>query len=118
MPYDVAICRGETIILLIEVDGEQHFRAGRFGSSDAKFERTMMNDLQKEVDAVRLGIPLARMHQDDVWTGKFDWKPWLTKLISEAVGGSIEVGIHRQPNQLAYTSGEYALRRVGSIVPV
>lgn len=118
MPYDIAICKGTNTVLLIEVDGEQHFQPGRFGSSNEKFQRTLMNDLQKEVDAVSRGIPLARMYQDDVWTNKFKWKSWLTTLITEACEGSIEVAVHRQPNKVAYTSGEYALRRVGSTVPV
>lgn len=118
MPYDFVVCKDETVVLLGEIDGEQHFRPGRFGSADEKFERTLSNDVQKELDAVRAGIPLIRMYQDDVWTQKFDWKSWLSTLISKACRGCLDARVYRQPNQLAYTSGEYALRRAGSIVRV
>lgn len=112
MAYDVALQQGGATLLILEVDGRQHF------DPLPMFEATKANDLLKEIAAVEDGIPLLRLSQPDVWRGKFAWKPWLEQLICGAIRKQLVAAIHRQPGCVWYTTGLYVDRRRGSVVEV
>lgn len=108
--YDIAIVKSRTCVLLIEIDGDQHFGdIGVFGDSS----RTRDHDVSKENSALEREIPIVRMYQPDVWSGRFDWKPYLKKKIFQALAGKLLPRVYCQPDCLLYTTGVYAeLRKV------
>lgn len=112
MKYDIAIQSGNRVLLVIEIDGRQHFE------EDARFLQTQLNDVHKEIEAVTAGIPMLRLFQPDVWNDRFDWKLWLTTMIDAAVSRQLTVAVHRQLHCLKYSEGAYAERRIGTVVVV
>jgi len=117
LPYDCAVMKNGCVKLLLEIDGRQHFEEGRLGLTGARFDRKLVNDLDKEVRAIENGIPLVRMYQEDVWENRFDWKATIEAFVHAALCGELPIEVHRQPHQL-YRSGEYARVRKGTKVEV
>lgn len=129
MPYDIAVgrcCDGKAL-LLVEVDGSQHFTA--IPGHASEYATRTANDLRKEIDAVEGGVPLIRLHQTSVWDNisfgrpgrrakGFDWRPYVRRLLVQACDGTLAPKVHRQPNQSVYRSGQYQSMRVGTIVAV
>lgn len=58
LPFDFAIFNGNTLVCLIEFDGEQHFHP-KFGRKE--FERTIANDKIKNEFCAKNNIPLIRI---------------------------------------------------------
>jgi hypothetical protein len=112
MAYDVALQEGPTTILILEIDGRQHF------DPMSEWEATQVNDVSKEIAAVEDGTPMLRLSQVDVWRKKFEWQAWLEKMIRLAVSKQLAATVHRQPGCVSYTSGQYVARRRGSVVDV
>lgn len=112
MAYDVALQEGPTTILILEIDGRQHF------DILPNFEATKVNDLSKEIAAVEDGIPMLRLSQVDVWRKKFGWQAWLEKMIRLAVNKQLAATVHHQPGCVSYTSDQYVARRRGSVVEI
>lgn len=112
MKYDIAIQTGSRILLVVEVDGRQHFEIHK------KFEQTQLNDVEKEVMAVDADVPMLRLFQPDVWNDRFDWKSWLQSKVSLALAEQLIVGVHRQPGCAMYSSDRYLERRVATSVAV
>ena len=112
MKYDIAIQTDNRILLVVEVDGRQHFE------SNKKFEQTQLNDVEKEVAAIDAGVPVLRLFQPDVWNDRFDWKAWLRSQVSLALTKQLIVGVHRQPGCTMYSSDRYVERRVATSVAV
>ena len=70
--------------VLIELDGDQHFRpVNIFGGIDG-LEVTRRRDLLKEKYCADHLIPLIRIYQRDVWDDKNNWKNNLITAISLA----------------------------------
>ena len=115
LKFDIAISAGGKIVLLVEVDGAQHFR--RRTGFDMDYEGLFQRDLKKEIDAIQFGIPLVRIFQEDVWDERFDWKSFLTRFITRAVDGVLPLKVYRQPH-LYYRSGDYLDLRKGTSVEV
>jgi very-short-patch-repair endonuclease len=57
--------------LIIEVDGEQHFKQVSNWKSP---KDTLQNDLQKMKTALNEDISVLRIYQPDIWSDKIDWK--------------------------------------------
>jgi len=113
--FDIAVVKGMSVELLIEVDGGQHFRLRTGFKCD--HEAIRARDLAKEVYAVQNKVPLVRIYQQDVWNDAFDWKATLTCFLGAMSKGELHPKVYRQPHAL-YHSGEYAALRVGTIVEV
>jgi hypothetical protein len=112
MAYDVALQEGTTTVLILEIDGRQHF------DPVPEWETTKANDFSKEVAAVEDGIPMLRLCQPDAWRKKFGWQAWLEKMIRLAVSKQLAAAVHRQPGCVSYTSGQYVARRSESVIEV
>lgn len=112
LAYDIVLQKNNKPILIIEVDGRQHFE------NNSHWEQTKVNDLHKEVAAIEDGIPMIRLYQPTVWRGKFDWRSWLVPMVARAVLQTLEVIVHRHPNCMAYLSESYVCRRKHTIVEV
>ena len=115
MCIDIAITKSGKAVMGIEVDGGQHFRENTGFRCD--FDVIQRRDLLKEKTCVKVGLPMVRVIQEDVWDAKFDWKAFLIGLVNEAVGGNLVCKVHRQQSCL-YSSGRYASLRVGTTVEV
>lgn len=114
--YDVAVQRhsDSRIILLIEVDGHQHFeRVSRFRLSDEEQQGIAVRDLAKENAAVEKGIPMLRLYQDDVWKDKVDWKQLISIHLYLAVEDELPPRVYVQPDCVCYKEGIYAEMRGG-----
>lgn len=116
MPYDVAVLKDGKVILLFEVDGPQHF--DDIWDNERKFNRTVNNDLDKEVYAIENGIPIARLYQPDVWSESFQWRPAVLEGIELAMAGKLKATVYRHPGVQAYTTGVYSRIREGTCVQV
>lgn len=57
--------------LIIEVDGEQHFRQVMGWGN---LEDTIKNDIQKMEVAIKNEYSILRIYQPDIWFDKIDWK--------------------------------------------
>jgi very-short-patch-repair endonuclease len=57
--------------LIIEIDGEQHFRQVRNWKS---CEYTIENDIKKMKTAIENDYSILRIYQPDIWEEKIDWK--------------------------------------------
>jgi very-short-patch-repair endonuclease len=57
--------------LIVEVDGEQHFR--QVGNWES-YEKTLENDIEKMKTSLLNGISVLRIYQPDIWYDKIDWK--------------------------------------------
>lgn len=112
LAYDIALKQDHKIVLLLEVDGRQHF------DFLPAWEATKINNLSKEIAATEDGIPMLRLSQADAWRKKFGWKEWLRRMIQLAVQSQLKQIVHRQPGCVLYTSGSYVDRRRGTIVEV
>lgn len=116
MPYDIVVShsKGRKVVLIIEVDGRQHFTPDMAGMAD--FVALQARDLAKEVTAIERGIPMIRLHQPTVWAGSFDWKSFLSPLLCKVHQGTLPLRVYRQPGEASYWKGRYRELRVGSIV--
>jgi hypothetical protein len=112
MAYDVALQEDHTTVLILEIDGRQHF------DPTPAWEATKANDVSKEIAAVEDGIPMLRLSQIDAWRKKFGWQTWLEKMIQLAVVKQLAATVHRQPGCVSYRSDQYVDRRRGTIVEV
>jgi hypothetical protein len=112
LAYDIALQQDQRIVLIIEIDGRQHFDVF------ANFEATKVNDLAKEIAAVEDGIPLLRLSQPDVWRKKFAWENWLERMINLASTSRLSTAVYRQPGCISYSALSYVDRRRGTIVEV
>ena len=112
MAYDIALQVGDVTILIVEIDGRQHF------DPVPAWEATKVNDVSKEIAAVEDGIPMLRLYQVDVWRKKFEWKAWLENMIELAMKRELVATVHRQPGCVVYKSDQYIARRRGSVVEV
>lgn len=112
MAYDVALREGLTTLLILEIDGRQHF------DPVPAWEATKVNDVSKEIAAIEDGIPMLRLSQTDAWRKKFAWTDWLKKMIRVAIDKKLVASVYRQPGCVSYTVGQYVSRRIGSIVEV
>lgn len=113
--FDVAIFNNGKLVLLVEIDGGQHFRHSTGFPVD--LYEIQQRDLKKELDAVKKGIPLLRLYQEDVWNEKFDWKSFTTRFVTRAVDGVLLPEVYRQQTKV-YHTGEYAKLRQGTRVQV
>jgi hypothetical protein len=109
LPMDIVITCMKTgnWILVIEVDGDQHFMR-----SMALSGNTAKNDLIKEKAVLGSGVPVVRLHQPTVWYNidivkTFDWRSFLAKHIDDAIAGLLAVKVHH-PGCKVYTEGLYA----------
>ena len=112
MAYDVALQKDSTTLLILEIDGRQHF------DPVPAWEATKVNDVFKEIAAIEDGIPMLRLSQTDAWRKKFAWTDWLEKMIRVAIDKKLVASVYRQPGCVSYTVGQYVSRRIGSIVEV
>ena len=103
----------DEIVMLIEVDGDQHFQPYALERRASAFERQLENDLQKEQHCLANGFHLLRMHQPAVLLKKsFDWRKLIDQKIAIARRSGLPGGVDRHPVQSAvYTSGPYASLR-------
>ena len=122
MPFDILVYRKSSAesILLIEVDGRQHFESA-YGSKG--LQSVQENDLDKEQFAVQQGIPLLRLYQPSIYQesigrGGFDWKPYVKNMMIQAIEMKTTATVYRQPGEVAYRSGEYRDLRIGTSVEV
>lgn len=60
--------------LIIEIDGEQHFRQVRNWKCH---EKTIENDIKKMKTAIENGYSILRIYQPDIWKEKIDWKKYI-----------------------------------------
>lgn len=67
--------------VVIEVDGRQHFEDIKFFKNDA--ETNVKRDVEKMVKAVENNYRVIRLHQEDVWEDKTDWRNWLIERIGD-----------------------------------
>jgi hypothetical protein len=70
----------EKLRVVIEVDGRQHFEDVKFFKNDA--EKNVKRDVEKMVKAVENNYRVIRLHQEDVWEDKSNWREWLLEKIS------------------------------------
>ena len=103
------------ILLLIEVDGDQHFRPESWDGciTSAPFQRLLKNDLLKERYCLDNGLHLVRLHQRSVHERKsFDWRKLVDQKIADAVYGTLHRTVERYPLAcVSYTSSVYAQLR-------
>lgn len=115
LPFDCAIVKDNKPILCVEIDGRQHFDVksvkGTHMHSDV--ENRMKIDRIKEMECCSRGVPIARLYQEDVWAGRFDWRRWLSKIVQEATDGTLKVLVHCQPGCAVYARGAFANMREG-----
>jgi hypothetical protein len=108
MPYDITIVRNDLPILIVEVDGPQHFERRHD-------HRTIENDIAKELDAMRHGVPMIRLHQNSVWHGRFAWQTIMQHAAQQVLQLPVQVYCHPVQH---YQKGEYARMRRGTSVQV
>ena len=70
-----------SIKLIIELDGDQHFIDIPNWKSIANNVRH--RDLYKMDKAINNGFHIIRLKQDDIWNDKYDWKKELFKSIED-----------------------------------
>lgn len=109
---DVAFFNNGKCILVVEVDGVQHFGdAGRaLPQCDNKLEKTTQNDLRKELVCVERGIPILRLFQPDVWHGRCNWKSILSVFVDDALNKRLDAAVYVQDSP-CYTTGLFAAHR-------
>jgi len=77
LPFDILI---EGLKLIIEVDGEQHFKQiSNWKSPD----ETRKIDIYKSICAINKGYTVIRIGQEEVWEGKYNWKASLKSIIKK-----------------------------------
>jgi hypothetical protein len=77
MFYDFVI---ETLKIIIEIDGEQHFtQVLNWNSPEETFERDML----KIKYALKYKFTIIRILQEDIWFDKNDWKNKFDKLLKK-----------------------------------
>ena len=80
LPFDFCLYYTTDKKLLIEVDGEQHFRKG--GLFANKFEQTQKNDRRKNYYYKKNNIPLLRLNTNDIDGKKEIYKQKILDFIS------------------------------------
>ncbi len=78
LPFDLVI---EDLKLIIEIDGDQHFRFVQCFDNDV--ERNQNRDLYKMKLALENGYSIIRIVQKGVYYNLFDWKPLLINAIKK-----------------------------------
>lgn len=68
LPFDFVL---EDFKIIIELDGDQHFRQV---SNWASPEKIQDSDLCKMMNAIKRSYTIIRVLQDDIWNDKYDWK--------------------------------------------
>jgi hypothetical protein len=77
LPFDFCI---EELKLIIEVDGEQHFKqVSNWKSPEKTFER----DKYKSIQAIKQGYSILRIYQTDIYLNKNNWKSNTKKAIKK-----------------------------------
>lgn len=110
MPFDIAIVRSGVPLLLIEIDGDQHFGTGRAPWASPEVVR---NDVQKESFAAAANVPLVRMYQPSIWNDEFEWRAHVAIKMKESADGVLSAGVYCQPECEVYREGVYAEARKG-----
>jgi pyruvate/2-oxoacid:ferredoxin oxidoreductase beta subunit len=65
------------IIIIIEIDGNQHFEyVKRFKNN---YIENQKNDIDKMIKAKKEGYSFIRIYQPDIWFNKIDWKEIILK---------------------------------------
>lgn len=111
MPFDIVFAdSNDKWILVIEIDGDQHF------SETLETGNLHENDLRKESCLVDLCIPLLRLYQPKIWYNiervrSFDWKTFISKIVEQAIEKTLAPKVHVQPSCNVYVQGVYARKR-------
>ena len=98
--YDFMVGRN----VLVELDGPQHFKPVRTWRSG--FE-VCDQDKKKEDLALKHGMSVIRLLQDDVWHDTGDWRNYVAEHVF-ACALSDTPSVVTPPNRQEYTSGIYA----------
>lgn len=77
LPFDFVL---EDMKIIIELDGEQHFRQVAKWKSP---EVTQKTDILKMKQALKHGYSVIRILQQDVWNDNYDWENVLTQHIKK-----------------------------------
>lgn len=77
LPYDFSI---EEYKILIELDGDQHFKDIESWNSD--YKEVQANDKFKMLKALQNGYTIIRIYQPDVLNDTIDWKTIIQELIT------------------------------------
>lgn len=115
MRLDIALYVNNKAILVVEIDGEQHFRCNTGFRMD--FIAVQKRDLLKDFWCVENGIPMLRLRQESIQKRLFDWKNVLLKFIGRAHQNELQPLVYRQ-NHKVYLTGSYAEMRKCSNVHV
>jgi hypothetical protein len=111
MPYDFAVVTTTgKLLLLIEIDGQQHFAPGWL-QSKAEFRHRLEKDLAKEQHALSIGIPVVRLLAHTANRPTHDWKSWLRDIVLAACQGSLPIVVIRDPFTKQYDMNAYAAIR-------
>lgn len=77
LPLDFII---EPLKLIIEIDGDQHFKqVATWKSPEITFE----HDKYKMIQCMKMGYSIIRVYQDDIYNNKNDWKNKTKSLIKK-----------------------------------
>ena len=85
--------------VLVELDGAQHF----WKNSHFYTEEGCKRDFDKEEWAIKQGLCVVRVLQEDVWDDKLGWQDFLKRNINAARAGEARV---LKPDAPEYTSSE------------
>ena len=99
------------IVLIVEVDGAQHFRPCFHVE---QYPNILQRDMDKEIWAHVRGLVLLRLFQEDVYDCKIDWKGFISRTLDRVLSGELSEAIVRQPNCAQYMMGDYAALRKGT----
>ena len=80
--YDIIIRLADGTLIIIEVDGPQHYKRVKHFNRRNSLEEIQAIDRFKEGCAVNNGHSLIRLNQEDVWNEKTDWQTMLLDAIS------------------------------------
>ncbi len=78
LPFDFLV---ESSKLIIELDGDQHFKDVKSWNSFKK--DVIQNDIFKMKCAMDNGYTVVRLNQTDIWSDNFDWKDELQEIIKD-----------------------------------
>ena len=83
--FDIAVRDATGRLVLIEVDGGQHFHKVLTWDTDPDVVRS--RDVYKAYCALTAGarishvVGIVRLHQEDVWGGRFEWKQPQSRIL-------------------------------------
>jgi len=78
LPYDFYL---SNLNIIIELDGQHHFKSVEYWGGDEKFLKTKKHDLFKMGYALLENISIIRIYQPDVLSDKIDWRKQLLENI-------------------------------------